>query len=152
MRTGRPAIQKESAMNWLQDCLSSGPVKVSEIKACTPAGWRTTLTIKAVLDIKSRKIADDWYWYLLTAPDLPVVDQDEEPEDTTIYTSQMVTSINWMNQRGEDEQAIVSQLIKDCKAWPAKPPYPESYIRALVASIFYNRPKPAVPDGIEEPV
>jgi hypothetical protein len=151
MRTGRPARQKESVTIWLQDCLSNGPVKVSEIKTRTPAGWRTTLRVKAALDVKSRKIAGDWYWYLLTRHRLHTAGQDEEDEDPTIYTSQMVTSINWMNRQGEDESAIVNQLIKDCKAWPAKLPYPESYIRALVDSIFYGRPRPAIPDGIKEP-
>src|SRR6202790_1328475 len=124
MRTGRRPVKKDAAIFWLQDILERGPVLVEEIKARTPASWRTTDRAKKQLDVKSKKIDDKWYWFFESAPNL----SQDEPEDRTCYTSGMVLAIKEWLRMHEDESNMVDWLIQDCRAYPTNPPYPESYI------------------------
>jgi hypothetical protein len=167
MKTGRPAIQRESVRNWLRNILAKGPVLIDEIKQWNPASWRTLETVKRELGIRSKSIDGKWSWYLGSAsgrtphtsgeacvPVLPEPDTADSaiPDyEEPLYTAQMLKSIRVMHLvRHESESRIASVLINDSRRYPTEPPYPESYIRELVHSVIYDKPKPAIPEGIEE--
>jgi len=152
MKTGRRPINRDLVIIWLQDILAHGPILVEDIMKRTPASWRTTETVKRELSIQSRKIADRWYWYFESAPNIMQASSPaDEPEDATMYTAEMERSIQHMSRQGEDQETITRLIIKDCQMYPSTPPYPDSYIIELVHNILHGKPKPAIPAGIEEP-
>jgi hypothetical protein len=159
----RPPMQKDVVTSWLQRYLAHGSVAVADIRKRSPASWRTTNSAKALLGIKTKNIRGRWFWMLpgaehTTTPAVSdaahepdVIPFEESEESVPLYTEDMLKSIRYWHTQGETEAQMLAWLIRDCKQYPTEPAYPQDYIRALIAHIVTGKPRPTIPEGIDEP-
>jgi hypothetical protein len=76
---------------------------------------------------------------------------DAADKDAPNQTKEMLATIRHMHlNKHENSSKILRQVMADCRQYPNKPPYPESYIRALIRHIVEGDSRPALPEGITE--
>ncbi len=149
MRTGRPAKERESALEWLEAYMSRGPASVNQLKQDAIVGWHTIQKAKKELGIQSKKTNQGWIWYKSDVTELPqqvsinqsvlsqslpkiqLTDEDEleESDHIQVDIACMKSIVDEMILAGKDYKETERSLISSCNQWPTNPPYAVDFIK-----------------------